>query len=1087
MSYLLIRFKKELSVLFPTNSLENERFIIERIRQFYQSRGSKESFQFLFRILFNKDSDIFYPSTQILRASDGKWIQEKSVFVEISEGNLFNLSGKNIYIETNKKKIYVYCPRVDAYSQTIYEVFIDRAYVQDISIGDKVSSEDGLNYGNILPCPNRYTVVKKGSGFEIGKLYHLKTEKGDGSLIKITKIGTGGSIEKVQLISLGLDYDSTFYATLSNKTATAIPYYHPITQLIAGENSPNTSYGPNSNPYPDTTSGTLDLGYINIQDYFFYDNFYIPTGVVGGLPAQYDKFYSTATYAGKIIGTFYTNSFNENVIDDTAAEIKVELGPVAVYPGYYSSSDGFISDESYIQDGKYYQLFSYVVKVEQQIDSYYDIVKSLLHPAGMELFAEYTIKNNYVVSATPLLAFIRRQFFEQVFSSDDDANNAISKIILPSTVSAIHNFLEDVKNISLSIRKYNSDWSWDNVSIPQSGYVDETDQNRWSTADTGTNNYYDMNKGSREDPTENALVETNDDFIPGSAPYEYNKSTFVSVRKYDANQLDTGETDQLRWSLVLSDDTFIPGAFPYQDRNRTILSIQRYDSTGAITSETDTRRWSLAIPNDTFIPGAFPYQNEKSVALSVRKYDVNQVDTGETDQLRWSIVDVDSSTYHPKHFAFQSIDGGSFYKTVGVNEENNRSTTISIRKYDSSKVDTGETDTRRWSIVDVDSSVYHPKHFDIQSTEGGTFYKTVNVDSSVYHPKHFAFQSIDGGTFYSTTSVASDFTGEQDTKRTTLSIRKYDSNQVDTGETDTRRWSLSSAVGGGWNWNGVTYDLITPEIDKTTNYVRRYMDPSVVTSGTTNGDGDYVISADFEQGSSIKTTLSIRKYDSNQVDTGETDTRRWSLSSAVGGGWNWNGVTYVLINPEILISALIYRSPNIELTGTVTAGSNILNITSGAGITTNSTTNGLFSGIPLVKVSGAGAFGAECRIESIESSTQIRMSVNATSSGSIVFTYSGGYPEFAQILSSPLDSFPDGSNVQLSKFSFSGGTWADNLSLGDLYNQTNTYSRSFAEPINSISSGTLYKNVYSQNTSDNSTIFSYEAETYSERIITSLN
>jgi len=177
----VIRFKKELSVLFPTNTLANERFILQRIREFYQARGSKESYQFLFRILFNKDSDVFYPSTQILRASDGKWVQEKSVFVKSESGNLFNLSGKIIDIQTTNKEIHVFCPRVVYYRNDIYEVFIDRAYVQDISVSDKVSSADGLDYGTILPCPNKYTITTEGAGFEIGQLFYLKTQSGDGS------------------------------------------------------------------------------------------------------------------------------------------------------------------------------------------------------------------------------------------------------------------------------------------------------------------------------------------------------------------------------------------------------------------------------------------------------------------------------------------------------------------------------------------------------------------------------------------------------------------------------------------------------------------------------------------------------------------------------------------------------------------------------------------------------------------------------------------------------------------------------------------------------------------------------------------
>ena len=420
----VIRFKKELSVLFPTNTLANERFILQRIREFYQSRGSKESYQFLFRILFNKDSDVFYPSTQILRASDGKWVQEKSVFVKSTSGNLFNLTGKISTIKTAQKHIHVFTPRVVYYRDDVYEVFIERAYIQDIAIGNEVASEDGNDYGTIIPSPNKYTITSEGSGFEVGSLYYLKTEKGDGSLIKVTKIGTGGSIKKIQVISFGLDYDSTFYAKISNKQATALPYRHPV-----------------PGPYPDGTTGYIDLGYINKQDYFYYDKFYQPT-----VANNQNVFYADGTYVGEIIGSFYTNASTQNVIDNSTAEVKIELGAVAVYPGYYAASDGFISDESYIQDGKYYQLFSYVIRVEQQIDSYYNIVKELLHPAGMELYAEYTIKNEYLVAAAPLLAFIRRQFLEQQFVTDDESTNEVYKPH-DDSITSVHTPLQDIKDV----------------------------------------------------------------------------------------------------------------------------------------------------------------------------------------------------------------------------------------------------------------------------------------------------------------------------------------------------------------------------------------------------------------------------------------------------------------------------------------------------------------------------------------------------------------------------------------------------------------------------------------------------------------
>lgn len=466
----VIRFKKELSVLFPTNSLANERFVLQRIREFYQARGSKESYQFLFRILFNKDSDVFYPSTQILRASDGKWVQEKSIFVKYESGDLFNLTGKIINIQTANKQINVFCPRVVYYRNNIYEVFINRAYTQDISIADSVSSSDGADYGSIVPCPSKYTITSAGSGFEVGQLYYLKTQTGDGSLIKITRIGSNGSIKKVQIISFGLDYESTYYAQLSNKQAVAAPYHHPVTSI--NESEPTA-------PYADGTTGFVDYGYINRQDYFYIPN--TPNVV----------FYADGSYVGEIVASFYTNSSNTNVIDSSTAEIKIELGAVAIYPGYYSASDGFISDESYIQDGKYYQLFSYVIKVEEQIDSYYNIVKELLHPAGLNLFAEYNIKNEYVVSATPLQAFIRRQFLEQEYVTDDEAANSVQK---PTSdiATAVHNFLNDIKDVQQLKEEYL------NISISNRYDMDKNIESTDSTYSTSDSRYNDISK-SRED------------------------------------------------------------------------------------------------------------------------------------------------------------------------------------------------------------------------------------------------------------------------------------------------------------------------------------------------------------------------------------------------------------------------------------------------------------------------------------------------------------------------------------------------------------------------------------------------------------
>ena len=70
------------------------------------------------------------------------------------------------------------------------------------------------------------------------------------------------------------------------------------------------------------------------------------------------------------------------------------------YPGYYKNNDGFLDDAIFIQDDRYYQAFSYVLKIDEKLESYKSAVKSLVHPAGLALFGEYDIRNEFDVSVS---------------------------------------------------------------------------------------------------------------------------------------------------------------------------------------------------------------------------------------------------------------------------------------------------------------------------------------------------------------------------------------------------------------------------------------------------------------------------------------------------------------------------------------------------------------------------------------------------------------------------------------------------------------------------------------------------------------
>ena len=106
--------------------------------------------------------------------------------------------------------------------------------------------------------------------------------------------------------------------------------------------------------------------------------------------------YANGAYVGTISRQFFINAADTQGKDP--ALLDVSLGAVVKYPGYYRTNDGFLDDSMFIQDSYYYQAFAYVLKIDEQLQSYASVVRSMLHPSGMAMFGEYSINNRINLS-----------------------------------------------------------------------------------------------------------------------------------------------------------------------------------------------------------------------------------------------------------------------------------------------------------------------------------------------------------------------------------------------------------------------------------------------------------------------------------------------------------------------------------------------------------------------------------------------------------------------------------------------------------------------------------------------------------------
>jgi hypothetical protein len=460
-------FKAELAQKIPYSTVD-ERFLISRIKDLYLAKGSEASYKLLFRILFNKDITVNYPSTQMLRASDGKWNQDVSVFVKILVGSAQDIVGKLVDVVTQTKVVRVLVDRrqyveveVDRairISEDIYEFILDRRFFGTISVGDSLRYLDNNNNllfnGLILPTTALLKVESPGTGFKVGDLYNINNFQGYGSIMKVSAVNSTGGITQAQFIKYGTGYTTDFSSSIvsqkgQDNASTAGVIISRVDSFLAPANKSVAL------SISESTYGFAESGSLNTADY----NLAVSSVLTGTLTAtnssatvtgvgtlfttqvefgdlltlsgvQYkvlsvasntsltlvSSFTGTTsssltsvanlhpaaldgTYAGLTIREFGISSANSIATTTTPAIIKVSLGPLAKYPGYYVNNDGFLDDAIYIQDSKYYQAFSYVIKIDQSLNTYKTIVKNLIHPAGMAVFGEYDLRNEFTIQA----------------------------------------------------------------------------------------------------------------------------------------------------------------------------------------------------------------------------------------------------------------------------------------------------------------------------------------------------------------------------------------------------------------------------------------------------------------------------------------------------------------------------------------------------------------------------------------------------------------------------------------------------------------------------------------------------------------
>lgn len=379
---------------------EFKKFLVKNSRDFYQSKGTVDSFKYFFRTIFNQEVEIHYPKDNILKPSDNTYLKTKSILLNPNLSSIPDIVSKRIVGSDSGTKAYVesiVSSRLGGYE--VFEIVLNEFGISgDFQDGENIFLEDD----NTLVIGSAHKGALDVQIFDTEEVFDLEQPffiDRNGQLIEQKNIQNidlnalielrvcdvhSGNITEIDVITGGSGYSVGDIFEFDNQECFRnVGPRRPITATVSEIDSSGSitkvkvhCVGKNYIKFPKI----VKIGNSDITS----ETFRFVGSDIGKL-----KFVKVVNRGIKYTGSDY---YDIDLNSSGSNNIRVNLGCIFNDGGRFLNRNSFVSDTKYIQDSFYYQTYSYLLKISSQVYKFKDLLKRLVHPAGTEMFGEYSIE-----------------------------------------------------------------------------------------------------------------------------------------------------------------------------------------------------------------------------------------------------------------------------------------------------------------------------------------------------------------------------------------------------------------------------------------------------------------------------------------------------------------------------------------------------------------------------------------------------------------------------------------------------------------------------------------------------------------------
>jgi hypothetical protein len=249
----IIFFKEKYLNNVQFTTISNKKLLVKKAQDLYRTKGTERAVDLFFKLVYGINSKVYVPGTDVLKASDGKWV--KPIYLEVTrETRNIDYVGKQVTGSNSGATAFV----EKLVRKRIKGQYIDIFYISAVN-GDFQSNEIILVdevYDGAPTCIGSFTtidVLGQTSGYVVGDIVDIITsEQGAYGKARVTRVSDTTGVVDFEFIDGGFGYTTTSEVLVSEKVlslsnvivsdsslVTPFTQFETITQNIA-----NVTYQP---------------------------------------------------------------------------------------------------------------------------------------------------------------------------------------------------------------------------------------------------------------------------------------------------------------------------------------------------------------------------------------------------------------------------------------------------------------------------------------------------------------------------------------------------------------------------------------------------------------------------------------------------------------------------------------------------------------------------------------------------------------------------------------------------------------------------------------------------------------------------